>query len=110
MKLLFDQNLSHKLCHKVADLYPGSDHVRLAGLAEASDLEVWMYAKSNGLAIVTQDADFVDLSSLYSHPPKVIWLRCGNQKTAVIEGLLRQHCDRIAEFENDPELGCIEIY
>lgn len=62
MKLLFDQNLSHKLC----DLYEGSAHVRQEGLAEASDEEVWTFAKAEGFVIVSQDADFVDLSCLRS--------------------------------------------
>ena len=35
MKLLFDPNLSFKLCQALADLFPGSIHVRLLGLAEA---------------------------------------------------------------------------
>ena len=30
MKLLFDQNLSFKLCRALADLFPGSDQARLA--------------------------------------------------------------------------------
>jgi predicted nuclease of predicted toxin-antitoxin system len=79
-------------------------------VSEASDEEVWIYAKAHGFVIVTQDADFVDLSCLRSHPPKVIWLRCGNQKTSVIESLLRRHYDRISSFESDSVLGCIEIY
>src|SRR5260370_41687927 len=29
MKLLFDQNLSFKLCQTIADLFPESNHVRL---------------------------------------------------------------------------------
>jgi len=33
MKLLFDQNLSFKLCQAVADLFPQSNHVRLLGLS-----------------------------------------------------------------------------
>lgn len=37
MKLLFDQNLSFKLCSLLADLFPGSSQARLLGLAEADD-------------------------------------------------------------------------
>ncbi len=37
MKLLFDQNLSFKLCERLADLFPDSSQARLAGLAEADD-------------------------------------------------------------------------
>lgn len=44
MKLLFDQNISFKLCRSLADLFPGSSQVRLAGLAQADDRAVWNYA------------------------------------------------------------------
>jgi predicted nuclease of predicted toxin-antitoxin system len=45
MKLLFDQNLSFKLCGKLADLFPGSNQVRLAGLDMADDRAIWEFAK-----------------------------------------------------------------
>jgi predicted nuclease of predicted toxin-antitoxin system len=41
---------------------------------------------------------------------KLIWLRCGNQKTAFLEKLLRAHQGKIAEFEKDATAGCLEIY
>lgn len=41
MKLLFDQNLSHRLITELGDLFPGSLHVRMPGLAEADDLQIW---------------------------------------------------------------------
>jgi predicted nuclease of predicted toxin-antitoxin system len=37
MKLLFDQNLSHKLCRLLADVFPGSQQVRSVGLDQADD-------------------------------------------------------------------------
>jgi len=48
MKLLFDQNLSFKLCRRLEDLYPGSTQARLAGLDEADDRELWQHALDNG--------------------------------------------------------------
>jgi predicted nuclease of predicted toxin-antitoxin system len=109
MKLLFDQNLSFKLCQALADLFPGSSQVRLLGLAEADDAVLWQHAKANAFALVTQDSDFADLASLYGAPPKVIWLRCGNQPTQVIEKLLRDHAQAIAAFEQDTTATCLEI-
>ena len=85
MKLLFDENLSSRLCAQIADLFPGSSQARLAGLAEASDRALWAYAKDNGFTIVSLDADFAEMATLLGTPPKVIWLRCGNQPSAVIE-------------------------
>jgi len=37
MKLLFDQNLSFKLCQNLSDLFPDSSQARLLGLAESDD-------------------------------------------------------------------------
>ncbi len=109
MKVLFDQNLSFKLCRQLADLFPGSSQVRLAGLAEADDRTIWQYAKTNGFALVSLDADFAEMASLLGPPPKVIWLRCGNQPTVAVENLLRAHAAIIATFEADPS-ACLEIY
>ncbi len=109
MKLLFDQNLSFKLCQALADLFPGSSQVRLLGLAEADDRTVWQHAKANDFILVTQDSDFAEMVALYGHPPKVIWLRCGNQPTKTIENRLRSHAQDIAAFEQDPSATCLEI-
>ena len=75
MRLLFDQNLSHRLLQRLADVYPDSRHVRDVGLARAADDLVWMHARDNGLTIVSKDADFHQRSFLFGAPPKVIWLR-----------------------------------
>ena len=109
MKLLFDQNLSFKLCQAMADLFPGSSQVRLLGMAEADDAAVWQHAKANDFVLVTQDSDFADMAALYGQPPKVIWLRCGNQPTPVIEKLLRSHAQTIIAFEHDTTATCLEI-
>ena len=78
MRLLFDQNLSFKLCPLLADLFPGSTHVRLVGLTSVDDRTLWNYAKANGLTLVSLDTDFAEMAMLHGPPPKVIWLRTGN--------------------------------
>jgi predicted nuclease of predicted toxin-antitoxin system len=47
MKLLFDQNLSFKLCGQLTDLFPNSGHARLLGLAEADDRTLWHSPDAN---------------------------------------------------------------
>ena len=49
------------------------------------------------------------MAALFGSPPKVIWLRCGNQPSAVIESLLRDHAEAMAAFERDTA-DCLEIY
>jgi predicted nuclease of predicted toxin-antitoxin system len=109
MKLLFDENLSFKLCEPFQALYPGSSQVRLLNLAKADDRTIWNYARDNGFTLVSFDADFADRAALLGPPPKVIWLRRGNQPTDVIEKILRDHSEVIATFANDAA-ACLEIY
>ena len=72
MKLLLDQNISHKLVNRLEDDYPGSRHVRQISLDNAEDLAVWNYAKENGFVIVSKDEDFHQRSFLFGAPPKVV--------------------------------------
>jgi predicted nuclease of predicted toxin-antitoxin system len=99
MKLLFDQNLSPKLPRLLADIYPESVHVREVGLREASDSEIWQYAKNNGFAIVSKDSDFQQRSLLHGAPPKFIWLRVGNCTVKMTENLLRSYSAAIHTFD-----------
>lgn len=108
--LLFDQNLSPRLVIKLADLYPGSNHVDTLGLGTAADPEIWNFARSNGYMIVTKDADFSELSVLLGIPPKVIWIRRGNCSTRDIENLLRSSYDTIADFSGDSNTGVLTLF
>lgn len=110
MKLLFDQNLSFKLCRILGDVFPGSQQVRLLDLDKVDDRMVWDFAIANDFTIVTQDVDYANLSLLRGHPPKVIWLRCGNQPTPVIARLLRSNETVILNFGADPDAGFIELF
>jgi predicted nuclease of predicted toxin-antitoxin system len=109
VKLLFDENLSFKLCRQLNDLFPDSSRVRLLGLERADDRGIWNYARTNEFALVTLDADFVEMAGLLGPPPKVIRLRCGNQATTAVETLLRDHAGLIADFGRDNS-ACLEIY
>ena len=104
MRFLFDQNLSPRLRHLLADLYPGSIHVRDVGLQSSDDEALWNYAAQNGLTIVTKDSDFHQRSFLLAHPPKIVWVQRGNCSTTEIETILRVHYDDIVAFEMD-EVG-----
>ena len=101
MKLLFDENLSHNLVGKLANVYPDSEHVRNAALKEASDTEIWEYARAHSYVIVSKDSDFHQRSLLLGFPPKVIWVKLGNCSTRSVEKLLRENSAVVAEFEAD---------
>jgi predicted nuclease of predicted toxin-antitoxin system len=107
--LLFDQNLAPALARRLADLYPGSAHVRDAGLAAADDEAIWARAAAGGYAIVTKDDDFRQRSFLRGAPPKVVWARLGNCSTADVEAALRaRHADVVA-VADDPTAALLVI-
>ena len=109
MRLLFDQNLSCRLVSMLSDCYPGSEHVRDAGLANAGDDAVWAYAAEHGLTIVSKDSDFYQRSLVHGPPPKVVWVQVGNCTTSEIERILRRHLHDIKLLDGDPTAAFLLI-
>jgi predicted nuclease of predicted toxin-antitoxin system len=109
MKLLFDQNLSHRLCEKLSALFPGSKQLLEIKLGTATDEVVWAYARQNDFVLVTTNLDFDALGVLRGHPPKIIRLACRNQTPAHLETLLRQNHSQILTFLTDPEISFLEM-
>ena len=103
MRLLLDENLSRRLVPRIADLFPDSVHVGSVALLQSPDTAVWEYAKTHNLSIVTADADFYELATTLGPPPKVIWLRGCDYRTAIAEELIRSQAIRIAGFLEEPE-------
>jgi predicted nuclease of predicted toxin-antitoxin system len=79
-------------------------------LATASDLEIWDCAEKGGYVLATHDVDFAEMAALRGPPPKVIWLRCGNQPTREIERVLRGALEAIQAFDQDADAACLELY
>jgi predicted nuclease of predicted toxin-antitoxin system len=109
VKLLFDENLSYKLARNLADLFPGSIHIRNLGIEERDDWQVWMTAGSQGFALVTKDEDLPQLGLVKGHPPKIIWIRLGNCSTGQIESLIRWRAEAILEFMADENLTVLSL-
>jgi predicted nuclease of predicted toxin-antitoxin system len=110
LKLLFDQNLSHRLLARLADVFPQSAHIRLLGMERASDTVIWQYAKLHQYVIVTYDSDFVERSKLYGAPPKVVWLRCGNSTPQQIEFILRANAVQILDLSRSDSALFLEVF
>lgn len=109
MKLLFDQNISHRILKLLPEQFAGSTSIKKEELINTSDLEIWEFAKRNNYFIVTQDSDFDALNTLFGFPPKIIWIRSGNLKTKDILDILIEYYSDLVKFESDIELGCFEI-
>ena len=109
MKLLFDNNLSHKLIARLSDIFPYSTHVMMENLDESEDKEIWKYAKENNYTIITKDADFNEIGLVNGFPPNIIWLRIGNCKIADIERVIRANTIVINAFFHSKKSGILEI-
>jgi len=79
------------------------------GLENSTDLEIWNYAKNNDFAIVSFDADFVDLASMKGIPPKIIWMRTGNMPTDALSKLLNKNEHNISDFISNEEFSDLEV-
>jgi len=109
VKLLFDQNISFRIIKLIQLAFPQSEQIRKLNLENKSDKEIWTFAGQNGFTIVTFDADFYEFSNLYGHPPKIIWLRTGNNTTLSISQILLTKKELIIEFIKQAEFSCLEI-
>ena len=108
-RLLFDENLSPRLVTALADLFPGSVHVRDVALSRADDAEVWAFARKDGLTIVTKDGDFHQMSFMRGAPPKVVWVRVGNCTTDQMIRLIRRRSPSISDFADRAEEAILVI-
>lgn len=109
MKLLLDENISRRVVPFIQDLYPESTQVALVGLENTGDKLIRQYAIDNGFVIVTKDADYYDMTVLYWQPPKLIWLKMGNQSKAATIKTLQDNHHAIEQALIVHDKACIEI-
>ncbi len=108
-RLLFDEPLSEELCKTLADIFPGSLHIRLLGRGGAPDTIVWDLAHQHGCLVVSKDEDFHRLAVLRGAPPKFVWIRLGNCTTDDIVQLLRRRREDIIRFHEQDEATVLEL-
>jgi predicted nuclease of predicted toxin-antitoxin system len=109
LRLLLDQNLSYRLAKKLRGTFQEVKHVNELRLGDASDRQIWQFAKVQRHILVTFDSDFFDLSLTHGHPPKLIWLRVPDQTTSNVFKLLSERASLIQEFAADPTISCLEV-
>lgn len=102
MSLLFDSNLSHQLVRILADQFPNSIHARQIDRM-APDEVIWKYAFDHGLAVVSKDADFLEIIQSSRYHGKAIKIELGNCSTQEVAALLLEHEQDINAFLSDPE-------
>ena len=73
-------------------------HVREVGLKQASDQEIWLWAKENCRTVITTDADFVALMTRHGPPPKLIHLERCDFPFRVIEETASPKCLSLSQI------------
>ena len=109
MKLLLDENLSRRIVPFIQDTYPGSSQISLLGLEQEDDKTIRQYAIEHGFVIATKDADFYEMNLLYGQPPKIIWLKIGNQPKASTINVLQDNIEAIKQVLLIDDKACIEL-
>ncbi len=109
MKLLLDQNLSRRLLPALKSHFPGSSQTALLGLDKSTDLQIWEFARKENFAIVTKDADFIEMALLKGWPPKIVRLDLGNVTNDLVLACLLKHREAIAQFLMAGQDGVLEI-
>ena len=68
------------------------------------------YARQHDWVIVTRDSDFIDLSTLYGQPPKVILLKTGNQSWQAAAQTLIDYQELLESVLITANAACVELY
>ncbi|NLJ00588.1 MAG: DUF5615 family PIN-like protein, partial [Bacteroidales bacterium] len=50
MRLLFDQNISFRICRLLSESFSECRHVSSVGLHNHEDIDIWKFAKTNGFS------------------------------------------------------------
>jgi predicted nuclease of predicted toxin-antitoxin system len=78
VKFLIDAQLPPALVPFLEGAGHEAKHLIDIGLASSDATQIWDYAVSNAVMIVTKDEDFSARIQIYSSYPAVVWLRIGN--------------------------------
>jgi predicted nuclease of predicted toxin-antitoxin system len=77
-RFLVDAQLPPALARKLNSPAHESTHVLDVGLLDAGDGQIWDYALTHDMAIITKDEDFAIRASVSKISPIIVWVRIGN--------------------------------
>ncbi len=97
MNFLVDNQLPPALARFIqSEFETKAMHVADLGLRDASDAEVWRYASTHDLILISKDEDFANMV-LNKPTAKLIWVRVGNCRRVSLLDLFRRIWPRIIE-------------
>lgn len=99
-KYLVDANLPYHF-----SLWKGEDFTHVFDIdPRMSDKDIWTYAESNNLVIISKDSDFSQRILFQEPPPRVIHLKIGNLKLKELYQLLQVNWEQILTLSNQHKL------
>jgi predicted nuclease of predicted toxin-antitoxin system len=111
MKVLIDQNISHRIITVISFLFDELAHVKTLGWLDWDDHGIFMAARRLQYdAVMTLDEDFNKLLLQHGTPPKIIWLKTGNCSTKRLAEVIISNKDIIERFLLDEGFDCLELY
>jgi predicted nuclease of predicted toxin-antitoxin system len=99
-RFIVDANLPYHF-----SLWRGVDYLHVFDLDDSwTDSQVWSFAQTNGLTIITKDSDFSDRILLSQPPPRVIHIRFGNLNMREFHALISQIWSQVLELSESCRL------
>jgi predicted nuclease of predicted toxin-antitoxin system len=84
VKYLVDNQLPAALARFLVSRGAECQHVSDVGLADARDAEIWNYANSNHLVVISKDEDFLYWAKTPGATARFVWIRFGNCRTTFL--------------------------
>ena len=93
MEIWIDAQLSPSIALWINQSFPQvtAKSVRSLGLRDADDQVIFDKARSENVALMSKDGDFVKLLERLGPPPKLIWITAGNTSNAGMRSILSKH-------------------
>ena len=106
--IIIDAQLSPHLAKWIQDVLAIETYsAKYLGLRDASDKEIFDFAKVRNAIVMTKDEDFVKLQSKLGSPPKIIWITCGNTANERMRKILKDKLPEVIKLLKSNDL--IEI-
>jgi predicted nuclease of predicted toxin-antitoxin system len=86
-----------------------AEHVLALGMGQTADAVIWQHSAQTRAVIVTKDEDFAQLTILRPEGVRVVWLRIGNCRTAVLLATFARLWPEILR-QLEAGAGLIEVY
>ncbi len=97
MKFLVDNQLPNALSRFLTSRGCDCQHVSDAGLAAASDREVWRHANETDRIVISKDEDFLHMATHAETKARFVWVRFGNCRTSALLEAIERIWPRVEE-------------